>query len=137
MFRWIASLLGHRRRTHSCAAHDLGERGEDQAAKFLRKAGLKVLARNYRCDAGEIDIIALDHHETLVFVEVKTRSSDVSVLPEAAVDADKQKHIRAVARHYLAAHPQARRFDTRYDIISIVWPPDEKPTTRHLEGAFT
>ncbi len=135
MFRWIASLCRRTSRPQLCPAHALGERGEDHAARFLRKAGLKVLARNYRCDAGEIDIIAL-HHETLVFVEVKTRSSDASVLPEAAVDKDKQAHIRAVARHYLAAHPQARRFDTRYDIISIVWPHGESPTTRHLEGAF-
>ena len=85
----------------------------------------------------EIDIIALEHHKTLVFVEVKTRSSDASVLPESAVDAEKQRHIRAVARTYLAAHPQARQFDTRYDIISIVWPAGESPTTRHIEGAFT
>ena len=136
MLRWITSLCRRTSLPQLCPAHALGERGERQAAKFLRKAGLKVLAGNYRCDAGEIDIIALDH-ETLVFVEVKTRSSDASVLPEASVDTDKKKHIRAVARHYLAAHPQARRFQTRYDTISIVWPAGESPTIRHLVGAFT
>ena len=124
MFRWITALLRRPLRPALCPAHDLGQRGERQAEKFLRKAGMKVLASNYRCDAGEIDIIALDQLKTLVFVEVKTRSSDASVLPESA------------ARTYLAAHPQARQFEIRYDIISIVWPDGESPQIRHLENAF-
>ena len=136
MFRWITALLRRPLRPALCPAHDLGQRGERQAEKFLRQAGMKVLASNYRCDAGEIDIIALDQLKTLVFVEVKTRSSDASVLPESAVDTKKQAHIRAVARTYLAAHPQARQFEIRYDIISIVWPDGESPQIRHLENAF-
>ena len=79
--------LGRWRRTGSSG--ELGRRGEKLAAKALKRAGMKILARNYRCPAGEADLIALDRStrrqsgaETIVFAEVKTRSSDTYTDPE-------------------------------------------------------
>ena len=65
----------------------LGERGENLAARELRDKGYKIIARNFKCVMGEIDIIARDG-KTLVFVEVKTRASDDSVTPEEQINKD-------------------------------------------------
>jgi putative endonuclease len=62
----------------------LGQEGEDRAARHLAKQGYKILERNYRTPSGEIDLIAL-HQGTVVFVEVKTRTSDAYGAPELAV----------------------------------------------------
>src|SRR5277367_5589431 len=70
MFKWMASLLGGNN------SHDpLGQRSENVAARFLRNHGYKIIHRNFRCDVGELDIVAKDG-KTLVFVEVKTRADD-------------------------------------------------------------
>ena len=88
----------------------LGRQGEQLARRLLRKQGMKVLAQNYRCPAGEADLIALDPTtrktlgaETIAFVEVKTRTSDHYTSPEAAVNADKRRRMRKVADYYLAS----------------------------------
>jgi len=123
----------------------LGNRGEDLACRFLKKAGLKILARNYRCPTGEIDIIALDpatrktdaHTETIVFVEVKTRSTAAKASPATAVDARKRNQIRKAARYYLRHYPAAGLL-TRYDIVAVVIEPNrhQKPDIRHIKHAF-
>lgn len=117
----------------------LGRRGERLAARLLRRSKLKILARNYRCDAGEADLVALDPRtpdgDTLVFVEVKTRSSDYFTDPESAVDARKQRRYRDIARCYLR---EIGRGDlpVRFDVVSILIQPGEKPELRHIVGAF-
>lgn len=120
----------------------LGRRGEALACRLLKKARLKILARNYRCPAGEIDIIALDPTtrkadgaETIVFVEVKTRATVGKASPAIAVDAHKRAQIEAAARYYLRHHP-ARAYRTRYDIVAIVLAPDAEPDIRHISNAF-
>jgi putative endonuclease len=120
----------------------LGQRGEDLARRFLRKAGLKVLGRDYRCPAGEVDLIALDRStrktlgaETIVFVEVKTRSAVEGTRPEAAVDGDKQARVRSAAAYYLAHYPTAG-YRTRYDIVAVILPEDGKPQITHTPNAF-
>ena len=121
----------------------LGPRGEKLARRMLRRVGMKILAANYRCPAGEADLIALDRStrrqfgaETLVFVEVKTRSSDRYTDPASAVDADKQRHLEKIADHYLATH-DAADLNVRFDIVSIVIPPDgTAPRIRHIPDAF-
>ena len=120
----------------------LGPKGEDLARRALRTRGMKILARNYRCPAGEVDLIALDPStrkdlgsETLAFVEVKTRSSDRYTDPEAAVDADKQRRIRKVADYYLARH-DAADLAVRFDIVSVLIRPGEKPQVKHIPQAF-
>jgi putative endonuclease len=121
----------------------LGRLGEDLARGLLRKLGFKVLARNYRCPAGEADLIALDIStrrrggaETIAFVEVKTRSSDRHLPPEAAVNPDKRRRLKNVARYYLASRA-AEGFAVRFDVVSIVIRPGEAPEVRHMPGAFT
>ena len=130
------------RRAGQGAAKARGQRGEDAARRFLRKAGLKILARNYRCPGGEIDLIALDtstrrngHAETIVFVEVKTRSTETPAGPESAIDAHKRKQVAKAARYYLRHHPTKGDL-TRYDVMAIIIPPGQKPAIRHIPGAF-
>src|SRR4051812_28242317 len=87
----------------------LGDRGENMAAKYLRNQGYKIICRNFRCDLGEIDIVARDG-QTLVFVEVKTRAYD-DPTPEEQVNATKQHQITKAAKFYLGRYgvaPPAR-----------------------------
>jgi putative endonuclease len=120
----------------------LGQRGEDLAAKRIRRGGLKILARNYRCPAGEADIIALqkpaapaDGEGTIVFVEVKTRAGEQAVLAESAVDARKRRQIANVARYYLSHHADGQ-FSARFDVVAVIIPPQGKPQVRHIADAF-
>ena len=120
----------------------LGPRGERLARRFLKRRGLKILGRNYRCPGGEIDLIALDSStrseqgaETIVFVEVKTRSSDRYTYPESAVNADKKRRIRKAASYYVGTHDTGG-FITRFDIVSIVADEGGEVRIRHLPDAF-
>ena len=121
----------------------LGRRGEKLARKFLKARGLKILAENYRCPRGEVDLIALDRStcgrggaETICFVEVKTRTSDFYTDPESAVDAEKRRRIRKVADYYLTGRDAAEGLNVRFDIVSIVLRDDEEPQVRHIQDAF-
>jgi len=79
-----------------------GAQGEQRAAEYLRGRGYRILERNYRCPLGEMDIIARDG-KTVVFVEVKTRSSERFGSPQAAVGPRKQHRMTAIALYYLKA----------------------------------
>lgn len=110
-----------------------GGGGEDLACEHLARRGLRVLARNYRCRAGEIDVVAADG-ATIVFVEVKERGSDShGTAVEAVTPAKRQRVVRA-ARHWAARHG-AQGGSFRFDVVSIDWGP-EGPRVRHDEGAF-
>lgn len=104
---------------------------------------MKILARNFLCPAGEADIIALDRStrrelgaETIVVVEVKTRSSDLYVSPAGAVDSAKQKRLGKIANHYLTSRKAADQYALRFDIVSIVIRDGEKPIVEHILDAF-
>ena len=119
----------------------LGQHGEDLARRFLRRGGMKILARNFRCPAGEIDLIALDRStskslgaQTLVFVEVKTSGTGLAG-PEAAVDARKRARVRHAAEYYLHRH-DTERYRVRYDVVAIVLADGAAPEIRHISGAF-
>ncbi len=97
------------------------------------RRGLRVLARNYRCRAGEIDVVAGDG-VTIVFVEVKERrSGSHGSAVEAVTPAKRQRVVRA-ARHWAACHG-AQGCAFRFDVVSIDWGPDG-PRVRHDENAF-
>src|SRR5689334_18410937 len=81
----------------------LGDRGEDAAAKFLKRNGYRILARGLDTRLGELDIIAVDGR-TVVFVEVKTRSSDAAGRPSDAIDANKERRMTQAALGYLKAN---------------------------------
>jgi putative endonuclease len=111
----------------------LGSAGETMACETLRRTGLKVLERNYRCELGEIDIVA-GRAGLVVFCEVKTRRSDRWGAPAEAVTPVKQARIRRVAVHWLTER-RLRADQVRFDVISIVI---DRSGTRvdHLAGAF-
>ncbi len=89
----------------SAAGHAAGRAAEEVAARFLERQGLAIVARNYRCRAGEIDLVARDG-DTLAFVEVRLRGSEAFGGARESVDAAKQRRILQAARHYLAGRPE-------------------------------
>ncbi len=113
----------------------IGERGESLAAAYLKRKKYRIVERNYRQKYGEIDLIAIDGR-TVVFVEVKTRTSDVAGLPESAVDAEKQRKIVQTAQSYLQHH-QLLDHRFRFDIVSVMMEGKEnEPKIQHFQNAF-
>jgi len=95
-----------------------GRRGERTACRYLLKQGFDVLARRYRSRSGELDIIALEK-DTLVFVEVKTRSSSQFGEPWEFVDWQKQQILRRTAEDFIADHDLGQ-YAYRFDIVSVI-----------------
>ena len=112
----------------------VGAYGERVAARHLTEAGLVVLDRNWRCAHGELDIVARDG-PTLVFCEVKTRSSTKFGAPFEAVTATKQRRLRTLAARWLAEH-DARRRTLRFDVASVTRTANGELVVDVLEGAF-
>ena len=112
---------------------ELGRRGEAVAEAFLRSRRYTIVARNYRCRLGEIDLVALDG-TTLVFVEVRSRRGDVAGTPFESVDARKQARVARVAQHFLAARGWIER-DARFDVIGVRFDADP-PAVEHARAAF-
>lgn len=96
----------------------VGSRYEQEAAAFLSKKGLTIITQNYRCRAGEIDLIARDG-QTLVFCEVKYRYNGGSGDPAAAVDYRKQQTIFRVAQWYLQVSRLPEDTPCRFDVVAI------------------
>jgi putative endonuclease len=112
----------------------LGDKGERVAAAYLEGKGYRILHRNYRFGRGEIDLIARKGG-TIVFVEVKTRSSDSHGEPEEAVTPAKVRQIRKVASAYLAQR-RIGECDCRFDVIAVL-PREGGLTVRHTEDIFS
>ena len=110
----------------------LGRSGEDRAARHLAGLGYRVLERNYRTPQGEIDLIALDGG-TVVFVEVKTRTSDAFGAPELAVDQRKQGRMIKAALGYLK-HKRLHQMPCRFDVVAISGAGGEK--VELIQNAF-
>ncbi len=100
-----------------------GWQGEQQAAQYLRAHGYRILECNYRCVVGEIDIIA-DHHGTLCFIEVKSRSGLGFGFPAESVNRSKQRRIARVASHYLQKN-QRKDVPCRFDVVAVL--PETEP----------
>lgn len=83
---------------------DLGNRGEAETARYLRKKGYALLASQWRCRYGELDLVARDRGGTICFVEVKLRQAGGAALPREAVDQRKQQRLRSAAALYLSQH---------------------------------
>jgi putative endonuclease len=95
----------------------LGKAGEDRAAQFLAQRGYRIIERNYRTKSGEIDLIAL-HEGFVVFVEVKTRTSDAFGAPELAVDFRKQQRMVKAALGYIN-YKKLHQVPCRFDVVAI------------------
>ena len=113
-------------------SYALGIEGEDMAADYLTSSGYVILERRFRIHSIEIDIIASKGKE-LVFVEVKTRSSDFFASPESAVNVKKQKRMILAADYYV----RERGIDAeiRFDIVSVVRNRDTEHIS-HIKNAF-
>ena len=113
-------------------SYALGIEGEDMAADYLSSSGYVILERRFRIHSIEIDIIASKGKE-LVFVEVKTRSSDFFASPESAVNVKKQKRMILAADYYV----RERGIDAeiRFDIVSVVRNRDTEHIS-HIKNAF-
>ena len=113
----------------------LGKRGELAAERFLLKQGYWIIDRGVGEKTGEIDLIVSDGI-SIIFVEVKTRSSDFAGDPTEAVDEAKQRHICQTARLF-AVKNGLENTSMRFDVISILWPDLEKsPEISHYKSAF-
>ena len=112
-----------------------GELGELAAKRFLRRTGLKFLAANFRSRHGEIDLIFHDG-DYLVFIEVKTRSSEDWTRPAAAVDARKRRLLSQTALDYLRLlkNPPVK---FRFDIVEVLLADGEVREIRHLPNSFS
>ena len=114
----------------------LGPWGERCAAEYLRRRGFTLVACNYRCRFGEIDIIARNR-EYLTFVEVKLRKSTAFGQPGEFVDRRKQERLRAAAQMYLSENPTA--LQPRFDVVEIRAPlglSTPEPEIRLIRNAF-
>jgi putative endonuclease len=112
---------------------DLGKHGEKLAGDFLRKRKFRIVERNCRSKRGEIDIIAWDGN-TLVFVEVKTRTSDDFAQPIQSVGFHKQQKLRRLADAYLSRH-ELPECEVRFDVVSVVEQAG-KVRIEHISNAF-
>ena len=120
----------------SNSLHSLGRWGESLAADFLVRKGYQIVARNQRTPYGEIDLVA-QVKDRLVFVEVKTRSTDIYGYPEASVTPKKREHLIASAQAYVQASCEP---DTswRIDVIAIrKLKSSRKPEIIHFKNAIT
>ena len=113
----------------------LGDRGEDAAAKHLKRQGFRILERGHDSSLGELDIIAVDGR-TVVFVEVKTRTSDDAGRPTDAIDALKQRRMTRAALGYLKTH-RLLESAARFDVVAVTWPADSRrPLVEHYKDAI-
>jgi putative endonuclease len=112
-----------------------GTRSERAAARFLKNLGYRILARNYRCPRGELDLVALDG-ACIVFVEVRSTGTEDATRPAASVDAVKQRRLTELALHFLQQHRLLDR-SARFDVLALSWPGDQRePAIAHYRSAF-
>jgi putative endonuclease len=110
----------------------LGRFGEAYAARHLVERGMVVLDRNWRCDAGEIDLVLRDGR-VLVVCEVKTRSSNAYGSPLEGVTPVKAERLRRLAARWLADH-RVRPDEVRIDLVGVLAAPGRSPLVEHVAG---
>ena len=112
----------------------VGRYGEDVAARFLAAAGLVVIERNWRCELGELDIVAREG-EVLVVCEVKTRCGTAFGLPVEAVTPRKAARLRRLTSRWLAEHP-VRPAEVRIDVVAVLRGRTGPARVEHLRGVL-
>ena len=114
------------------AKDDLGRAGEDRAARYFEESGYRILTRNWRCRAGELDLVVTNGREVVV-VEVKTRRGDAFGHPFEAIDSRKRIRLWRLAAAWMAAHPdelQGRR--VRIDAVALTGADPCTATLEHI-----
>lgn len=109
---------------------ELGALGEKKAVDYLRKKGYRIREKNFRCRAGEIDIVAQDK-DCLVFVGVRTRTGSAFGTPEESVDAAKREKLASVALTYLQTHRKMPSL-WRFDVVAIEVDPEGRVSRMEL-----
>jgi len=114
----------------------LGNRAERAAERLLTDTGMRLLARNYRCKQGELDLVMRDA-DTVVFVEVRYRRKNQWGSAVETVDWRKQKRLIAAAQHYLITHPHLVDQPCRFDVVAAEGNPADPGAYRWIREAFT
>lgn len=112
----------------------LGKYGEEYTAQLVQEAGLRLMALNYRCPKGEMDIIARDG-ETLVFIEVRTRQSSFRGWGEESITPKKAQRLQAIASFYILQQGYKSWPSMRFDVVAIRWN-GEKPDINWIKAAL-
>ena len=112
---------------------EIGQRGEEMAVSFLKGLNYQILERNYRCKLGEVDIIARDN-DTLVFIEVRTRSSLDFGLPQESINRRKRHQISKVALEFML-RKKMKNIPARFVVFAITLEPG-KEKVDHIKDAF-
>ena len=131
----LADLLRqHADKRHMSEDHALGRRGEDIAQRFLQRAGIVIVDRNYRTSSGsgEVDLIGWEGDQ-LVFVEVKSRKTDEYGAPDRAIGPQKQARLIRAAREY-ARHAEVPWQKVRFDVVTILF--GIPPVVSHFRDVF-
>ena len=110
-----------------------GNFGEDFVTKYLNKYGYKVLAKNFKCNYGEIDIIFEDNDE-IVFGEIKTRNGIKYGYPAESITSIKRKHIFNTSKYFLYINKLLNK-NIRYDVFEV-YINNKKPTINHIKSIF-
>lgn len=133
MLKFLQRLSGQNPTTTE-PRHELGRRGENAAACLLRAKGYRIIARNYDCPAGEIDLITTDG-ATIVFVEVKSRTDETGKDADHTVTGTQRERIIHAGQYFLRrADPHNR--PARFDVVTVYFPPTGEPVFEHFENAF-
>ncbi|MBA3720690.1 MAG: YraN family protein [Nocardioidaceae bacterium] len=123
---------GRRKGTGGVVRAALGAFGEEVAARHLVTKGMAILDRNWRCDIGEIDLVARDR-DVLVVCEVKTRRGLGFGTPADAVTWDKLSRLRRLAARWLVEHPVGA-VEVRIDVVEVLVLSNDGPRVEHLVG---
>jgi putative endonuclease len=113
----------------------VGAAAEDAALKHLTANGLQLIARNYRCRGGELDLVMLEG-KTLALIEVRYRSSDDFGGAAASVTWFKQRRLMLAARHLITTRNDLRRYPARFDVIAVTGFNWKLPQIEWIKGAF-
>lgn len=130
----MARVLNHRNHRRSDSPGTIGHDAEGLAERFLSRQGLTLVTRNYRCRRGEIDLVMRDT-DTLVFVEVRRRTSRAFGGGLDSVDARKRARLVATAEHYLMMKRIGDERPCRFDVVAIDGP-SPHATIQWVRGAF-
>lgn len=107
-----------------------GSNAEQAALKHLQAQGLRLIARNYRCRAGEIDLVMLEG-KTLALIEVRFRTSTYFGGAAASVTSRKQRRLILAAKHLLVSRAELRKFPARFDVVAV-----DGPRIEWIKAAF-
>ena len=113
----------------------LGRWGEKRCGRFLKRKGLKKLARNFSCRTGEIDLIMVAPDGAIVFVEVKTRAGEDFAPAESVITLAKKNKLSRTSQYFLSTHNIENR-PFRFDVVTIVLGQTGHPKIRHYKNAF-